>query len=292
MLRSCRGWTDPELLKCPCCGAGSFRFVAGKAIVTRLVRCRSCQLLFRIPRDPVGFGETFYQRDYASGGLTTRFPDAADLNRLLDKDFRGTDKDFSGKIRVLEFLEIRKGARILDFGASWGYLTWQLRKAGYDAVGYEISEPRAQYARERLGVRIETAKERLDGTFDVVFSSHVLEHLANPQEAFGLARKLLRKDGVFVAFTPNGSEACFRADRVRYNRTWGRLHPLYLDEKFYRYILPNGPKLLTTREYGQWHDLSEIGRWDRATDFFHDLSMPELLAIWVCPGSPGRHAVA
>lgn len=290
LLRSFTGWIDPELHKCPVCGVSKFRVVASKAIVTRLVRCGSCRLLFRIPRDPIGFAEEFYQEDYSSGGLTTRPVRNGELARLLSTGFRGTDKDFTDKIRVLESLGIPKGARVLDFGASWGYLTWQLQQAGYEAAGYEISRPRAQFGREYLGVRIFTDKNDLTGPFDVFFSSHVLEHVSNPVETFTLATRVLKTGGVFAAFTPNGSEMCLRADRRRYNQTWGRLHPLYLDEVFYRHNLPEGPKLILSRRYGDWHDLSDIALWDRKTDVLLDMSLPELLAVWICPPASEGHA--
>lgn len=44
--------------------------------------------------------------------------------------------------------------RVLDFGCSRGCGVHQLKQAGYDAFGFEISRPRAELGRCELGVEI------------------------------------------------------------------------------------------------------------------------------------------
>ena len=71
---------------------------------------------------------------------------------LKQWNFSGTPRDINTWIGVLQFL--RPGGRVLDFGCSWGYGTYQLRQAGFDAVGFEVSRPRAKFGREKLGLNI------------------------------------------------------------------------------------------------------------------------------------------
>ncbi len=47
--------------------------------------------------------------------------------------------------------------------------------------------------------------EDVSGKFDVFFSSHVLEHVPDLRKVFEYAASVLRRGGIFVAFTPNGS---------------------------------------------------------------------------------------
>lgn len=265
---------------CPCCGSHRYQVMSRKSIVTALVRCQSCRLLYRAPRDPSIDNAAFYQEDYASGGLATTLPPRSELQRLLACNFEGTDKNFRHKIGLLRTLGIAKGAKILDFGCSWGYATWQLRHAGYDATGFEISEPRAKFGRQYLKIDIATREDELAGPFDVFFSSHVLEHFSNPRKALAIARRQLRDGGIFIAFTPNGSLTRLRLDRNAYNHSWGRLHPIYLDDGFYRHNL-TGPCFFTSRDYGCWNEVGEIAAWDRSGDGSGDLTKPELLAIWL-----------
>jgi SAM-dependent methyltransferase len=227
---------------------------------------------------------SFYEHDYASGGLTTNLPKDSEIQGLRDRAFRGSDKDFSQKIQVLKAVGLGPGSRVLDFGASWGYAACQMQGAGFDALGFEVSRDRAAFGSRHLGVHIETALESLQGPFDCMFSSHVVEHLPDPAEAFRLASRLLRPGGLFVAFTPNGCEERLRRNKRAYDHSWGRLHPTYLDDRFYRRCLGSRPWLVASRDYGQWRDLDEIAQWDRRSQRVLDLCHPELLLIWVNAG--------
>ena len=84
-----------------------------------------------------------------------------------------------------------------------------------------------------------------------------------------------------MAYTPNGSEDSREAYPIRYHESWGRLHPLYLDDAFYCRHFCDRPKLLCSAEYGQTYPLEEIRKWNQASDLFLDLSGRELLAVIV-----------
>jgi SAM-dependent methyltransferase len=51
------------------------------------------------------------------------------------------------------------------------------------------------------------------GQFDVVFSSHVLEHLFDPNRTSGLARRGLTPNGQLIAAVPLRDRTCSVADR-------------------------------------------------------------------------------
>jgi 2-polyprenyl-3-methyl-5-hydroxy-6-metoxy-1,4-benzoquinol methylase len=272
--RSLAGWLHPGRLRCPACGSGDHTIVKRKALVTALVRCKSCELLFRIPTDPPHFAEAFYQEEYVHPTMTPR-PSRDILGELIAQGFVGSGNDFTLRIEILRTLGVPAGARILDFGASWGYGTWQLQQAGYEAHGLEVSRPRARYAREALGMNVVERADQLQGPFDVFFSSHVLEHLPAPSEALAVARRLVRANGLFVAFTPNGSAECLRENPRQYHLAWGLVHPHFLDERFYRHMFPDAPKLLASSPY----DLPRISAWDRCQDLTLSLAGPELLFV-------------
>jgi 2-polyprenyl-3-methyl-5-hydroxy-6-metoxy-1,4-benzoquinol methylase len=230
--------------------------------------------MYRLPTDPPQFGQQFYQREYRQG-FTSTCPTPDALAGLIATGFEGTDRDYTTRIAVLHALGVANGATVLDYGASWGYGVWQLRASGYNAVGYEISCPRARYAREVLAVSVFDQTADLAGGLDVFFSSHVIEHVPTPRDVFSLARRLVRSGGLFVAFTPNGSAARRakpdQADNMM--RMWGHLHPIVLDNVFYSRVFPAEPKLFASSPYA----LDSIRRWDRRTDLSGDLSGDELL---------------
>lgn len=232
-LARCAKWRPA----CPECGSPNSARVDRKYVVTELRRCRSCRLMYRIPHDSPTFNRWFYNLFY-SQGFTTDVPDQTALDAMLVSGFKDTPKDFDRYIEVLRMLGARPGQRLFDFGASWGYGSWQLRRAGFEVVASEISRSRRHFASEKLGVStVEDPfdpqfREEFAGRFDIFFSSHVLEHVPQPGRVWTLARELLRSGGLFVAITPNGAEEARRTN-PEWRKLWGLVHPNLIDDEFY-----------------------------------------------------------
>lgn len=278
-LRSLCGRFDRRRMRCPHCSCSRHTTVKRKCAVTALVRCESCRLLFRVPTDPPGFGDRFYQEQY-DGDFVTDLPSETELRDLLSRNFADSATDMREEVSILRALGINAGARILDYGASWGYGVYQYQQAGYEAVGFEISRARAAFARDVLGVNVTSDRKDLYGPFDVLLLNHVLEHLPSPQIAFSLADALLGPDGLFVAFTPNGCIQRCGKDQRAYHRVWGSVHPLYLDDEFYQSALAGRPKLICSTPL----DVTEIGAWNQCDNLTWDLEGWELLCV--CAWSP------
>lgn len=277
--RCVTGYIKKDRWHCPNCGGRKAPIQQGKHFVTRLLRCETCKLLFRAPTDPPDFGKEFYQDDYQQG-FTTDCPTDANLNSMLEKSFSGTPKDFAEKIDLLHRLGLPQGARVLDFGASWGYGTWQFSRAGFDAVGFEPSRRRARYAEEKLDVQVFSDETKLDTLvkekpFDAVFSSHVLEHVPKPSSTIEKTASWLRPGGFLVAYTPNGSVEYRNKDPQGYRNHWGMVHPNYLDAKFYEEAL----KGWTTYITGTPVDKERLSAWDQRSPIRERLTSWELLVI-------------
>ncbi len=212
---------------CPGCGGHDTLRIRRKAIVTALYHCKSCELRFRIPRDTVAQNRSFYQRRY-SQGFTTDCPDDATLVRLMQSGFQGSNKDYRPYLQVMYDAGVTPGQTVLDYGASWGYGTWQLMQAGYRMAGYEISQPRARYAAEKLGCHMLPDLISIPRKVDCLFSAHVIEHLPDPSILWSIADQVLTEDGTVVLFTPNGNPARAQQPGSHYHQLWGHIHPLLL----------------------------------------------------------------
>ena len=133
-----------------------------------------------------------------------------------------------------------------------GYGSYQLKKI-FNVKSYEISVPRAKYARDKLGVNIINESE-LDSLknnnrrFDFFFMSHVLEHVPNPSETLDLGLKLVRKGGYIVSFTPNGSME-HKKKNSNWSKLWGMVHPNFIDEKFYEKFFNNNIYYIGSSKY-------------------------------------------
>lgn len=247
---------------CPSCGNISSNIVDRKYIFTELRRCRKCNLMYRIPTIGKQESYLFYQDEY-SQGITTELPGEQKLKEYTDIEFKGTEKDYSCYIQVLKALNVEKESKIFDYGCSWGYGSWQLKKEGYDVDSLEISRGRAAYAREKLGIDVFEEVAQIHDTYDVFFSSHVLEHVSSVRETIMAGIKLLKPGGLFIAFTPNGSSSFRERNYYKWHKLWGLVHPNFLDDEFYKtefkeysYIIDSSP--YNHKELKHWAETNDI----------------------------------
>ena len=219
---------------CPGCQSPATVLVRRKYLVTSLWECNACGLNFRMPKDDPAASRAFYQREY-SQGFTTDCPSGDALKAMLATNFAGSGRNYEPYIQVLAALGLAKGDSILDFGASWGYGSWQLRRAGFNVTSYEISKPRAEYARTKLGCSLIENLDELPGKVKCFFSSHVIEHLPNPSLIWELGQKVLSDDGFIVCFCPNGDPASESAwGPGGYDRIWGKVHPMLITSRYFQ----------------------------------------------------------
>ena len=202
---------------CPACKSTNGS-VCDRKWFHSLIECRSCGLLHRFPAETEDWAISFYNEGYEEP-QATRLPNDDELTELLRNSFKGTDKDFTYHSAILKALGIR--GRILDYGANWGYASWQFARSGFDVVSYEISQKMAEFGKKKLGVSIETDINRVGADFDAVYSSHVLEHIQDPKSAIAKQLSLVKPGGLVVAHTPNGSRA-YRTRSPNFSLAWGK----------------------------------------------------------------------
>ena len=224
-----------EATACPACGEKMTTLVRRKWLVTALRECPACLLRFRTPKDDPASVEKFYVDEVYKQGFTTDLPSDDQLRAMMQSHFAGTEKDFSAKIDIFRAAGLKPGARIVDFGGSWGYASWQFRQAGFEVFTYEIGRERALYAKQKLGCTIMEDLRPLDGTIDCFFSAHVIEHLPNPNIFFDEAAKVLAPTGMIVCCCPNGAQERQQSEGLdAYDKNWGKVHPLMITPGFMR----------------------------------------------------------
>jgi SAM-dependent methyltransferase len=113
--------------------------------------------------------------------------------------------------RRREFLlaEVRPGDRALDLGCGAGEFTEELAAAGASAVGIEIADAaltRARANHPQLDFRIAPLDGPLplpDNSFDLVWSSDVIEHVADTAHWLSEVRRVLAPAGRLLLTTPS-----------------------------------------------------------------------------------------
>ena len=121
------------------------------------------------------------------------------------------------------FKHLQKG-RLLELGvgsgdtlklfSNWG---WQVEGLDFDteAVKYATSQGLKVYAGDIF------SQNFVSGSFDAVFSSHVLEHVPDPVALMQESLRVLKPGGIFVAVTPNASSKLHRV----FKSNWRGLEP-------------------------------------------------------------------
>jgi 2-polyprenyl-3-methyl-5-hydroxy-6-metoxy-1,4-benzoquinol methylase len=268
-----------EPIACPSCGSSRAHLVDQKYLVTRLFECESCYLNFRHPTESQSENRMFYQRSYTEGdGITTYLPSPREVDDLRRTGFAAfPQRSISRLLPVIEHcFADRPRLKILDYGASWGYMTYQFHELGHDVEGYEISVPRAKFGHEALGVNIQTSLDALSNEFDLFFSSHVIEHVPKPAELIATARAIVNESGYCIILCPNGSPPFQRKHPKAFHLFWGKVHPNLPTAAFFQQAFRDNPYFIATSENG----LTDIADWQRTDQTLgDDLSGPELFVV-------------
>lgn len=156
-------------------------------------------------------------------------------NELREK-YRAANPNWQPATEVyanLVRLYLQPDSRALDLGCGRGGLVEQLDHPLTQMVGvdpdwhslrqHRLALPRAAAYSDRLPFA--------PASFDVVFASWVLEHLARPLATLRAVRRVLRPQGVFVFVTPNGRHPLTLLNRGlgRFSRLQGQIVSWFYD---------------------------------------------------------------
>jgi SAM-dependent methyltransferase len=130
--------------------------------------------------------------------------------------------------------EIRPGDRALDLGCGEGTFTELLVTAGAAAVGVEVANAALERARSKhpeLDFRLTPISGPLpfeDSSFELVWASEVIEHIADTERWLSEIRRVLVPRGRLLITTPNHTRAAILLHGIeRYSEPLGDHLHLY-----------------------------------------------------------------
>lgn len=263
LFRSMSNITQTKV--CPNCGSKNLKSIDSKSFVTSLLKCKDCDLNHRHPKDSAKWLEKYYQQEYKiDTHMMTDLPSDSEIAKLKDNNFENL-RSYDAYLTALFGTDAIK---ILDYGTSWGYNVFKLRNSKYDAVGFELSKPRAKFGEEKLGVKIFSELDEVPKDLDVVLSSHVIEHLIDLPSFFNFSKSHLKEEGVFIAFCPNGNDEYRQRETEIWHGSWGDIHVNLLDADFAKNAFKNNPYLILS---GDWSfNAEQIKNWDGKSQILGD----------------------
>lgn len=224
---------------CPYCRSRATRQIGSNAILSHVRACEACHLMFRWPKQTDKFNKVFYQLNYIKlASENMHLPTPHEVGLLLKSNFAGHPTALGVKCDIVK--RLKPAGRLFVYGANWGYEVAQFAHAGYEAIGYEVSGPRAEFACQQLGVSVfqDIESIRAKGPYDVIYCSHTLEHLPNPDSVLRLFENLCAKTGCVVIFVPNCGGDNARKQGVQWGPFSSSLHPLSYQAAFFAQALP------------------------------------------------------
>jgi SAM-dependent methyltransferase len=181
--------------KCPVCRADRFREVRARGGL-RVRRCLECASGELTGANGNGGGRFAYDSEYfESWNLAPGSP-----------SWKLRQSTAALRLETLERLGVRTG-KLLDVGAAGGYLVEQANRAGFDALGVEISEHAVEIASRVVPGKVHQGTlDTLDldpGSLDVITLFDVLEHLPEPGESLSRLGRWIKPGGCLALTIPD-----------------------------------------------------------------------------------------
>lgn len=188
---------EVESTACPLCGSDQAAESRYASLPFRVVRCHQCMLWYLNPRPAAGVAMTSYESDDYFSGAHGGYADYASQQQSLRAGFRSL-------LARLERLGLT-GGRLLEVGSGHGYFLVEARKYYDECVGVELSPLAADAARDLSGATVLNSVDDVspDEQFDLVFASHVIEHVYDPVPFTEKLVAHLRPGGTIVYSTPD-----------------------------------------------------------------------------------------
>ena len=199
-----------KITDCNMCGNDSYRVLgrrlnksqgfnpSGKVgLTTTIVQCTSCELIYSNPMPIPSSLEDHYNIDPAEYWREDYFK--------VDENYFSTEIEWLKKLT-----DGKPHLKTLDIGAGLGKQMVALKRAGYEAYGFEPSPAFYSMAKEKFNFGDEFLKlssiedaDYSEEFFDFISFGAVIEHLKNPSHSISKAIKWLKRGGIIHIEVPN-----------------------------------------------------------------------------------------
>lgn len=232
--------------KCPVCGSTKLSVYRKdvKSVYSDhpydIGHCEECDHYFTSPAPTASELDTIYTQKYSY-----------DAHHLIQAEKKQRAKIYADFIAGLG----DKKRKVLEVGCMHGYLLKELKQQGFVVEGVELDQSAVDFCQKHgLNVRQSSVEDYLQASpnpHDVIVMSHVLEHIAKPEEQLSGLNKTLNPGGQLVIIVPNSQSGT----RGLFGRYWGYWQvPVHINhfnrQSIERVMQQSGYKIKTVKYFG------------------------------------------
>lgn len=184
-----------------CNNAGVKRLYLSQRYLLDVGQCQECGLI-GMQNPP---SEDALREMYSDENMSLGFAELTKSDRVHVRHQRAI-ADIKNVLGVSDNRRSTSALRLLDIGAGSGAFLNEVREAGFDVYGNELSTSAIRLAWDQYGIRLDSDdlnKDQRDGYFDAVTMWGLLEHVRKPMDVLAEATRLLRSGGVLYIYTPS-----------------------------------------------------------------------------------------
>src|SRR3989344_814464 len=196
-------------MDCVSCGSSSFvKYVETSYLNLPIFRCQNCKIYVTgnsIDEIKKAIAEQYSKKfwDHQYNYYKIDFSRKSDYTDIIS---HGKRRNFISQYLYLKPL-IQNKKRILEVGVGSGQTIFWLDQMGYHVTGVEPDERNVTIINQKLknGIVINTNIEdfAMEKRYEIIWVSHVLEHLAEPHIFLQKMKSRLEDDGIVFIEVPN-----------------------------------------------------------------------------------------
>jgi len=196
-----------EQINCPICDYKEFEVLANSdryAMGVQTVICNNCSMIYINPRPTELEMNNFYKNHYRSFYEAIEIPTETYINN-------GPFKSRARFVKKVLKEYLKKSKTVLDVGCAEGTLLSMI-ESDYPNIHTQGIEPSlgfGEYAKQNLkgnvfiGSYQDFIKTLGNTEYDIVTSTHVLEHILNPKQYLLGLKKMMHIDSILYVEVPN-----------------------------------------------------------------------------------------
>jgi 2-polyprenyl-3-methyl-5-hydroxy-6-metoxy-1,4-benzoquinol methylase len=212
------------------------------------VKCNSCSAVYQNPQPSM---EELVER-YSGNYLEYELENEDQFLAIMKKSF--SDMELN---EIFSSFPDSSIVNFLDIGCATGKLLDYLREQyGFQPFGVEISQEMADFAARKRGIqvsRLELESSSYESEFfDVIHSSHVIEHVRNPLSFIAETARILKPGGYCICTTPNISSLQARVFGPQWRSAIADHLTLFSKTQLIGLVEQKGLKLVNSLTWGGW----------------------------------------